>query len=287
MTEGPGSGSDGAALAWRTLRDYEEPDRYAHVAGPDDADVARHDARRARSCGHGLPLGARAGLSLLLLRPDGERGALDGDRRTVGGLRARRALRPPPGRRRGRRRSRRDRRRRRGVRTRHRRDRVRPRGRPDTSRRATPASHGSPAGWPATTTRTRPARTAAGSRGSSGSAPADRWRIARLLQPSPGLRGVHRLLVAATRPRLGAGGRARAIALAAAGLPQGAAAVVAGVVWAGLVFVLIGVTIALLRSPTVAGWVVALLTPGLLVTVVLAGLAATAVAALVTLAGWS
>ena len=42
-------------------------------------------------------------------------------------------------------------------------------------------------------------------------------------------------------------------------------------------------TIALLRSPTVAGWVVALLTLALLVTVVLAALAATAMAAFVTL----
>src|SRR4051794_38179725 len=39
MTEGTGPRSEGVALAWQTLRDYEEPDRYAHVAGPEHADV--------------------------------------------------------------------------------------------------------------------------------------------------------------------------------------------------------------------------------------------------------
>src|SRR4051812_19300357 len=87
----------------------------------------------------------------------------------------------------------------------------------------------------------------------------------------------------ATRPRLGAARRAGAVVVAAATVPQGTAALVAGLVWAGVVLAWIGLTIALLRSPTVAGWVVALLTPGLLVTLVLAGLAATLLAALVTL----
>ena len=49
-------------------------------------------------------------------------------------------------------------------------------------------------------------------------------------------------------------------------------------VWAGAVLAWAGITVALLRSPTVDPWVVAVLTPALLATVVLAGAAATVLA---------
>jgi hypothetical protein len=278
MTQGPGSRSEGVALAWQTLRDYEEPDRYTHVAGPEHADVLATTpaalASTAADSGSGharaylsssCDLTLSGGLSTAIAAPLAacalaERYIL----RRVGGagvaaLAAAAVAAAEYARVTG----------------------VTASGREDDPVLAP--------GYP------RLARVTAWLAGDQDEddagriekgrdrAPADHWRIARMLQPSPGLRGVHRLLVAATRPRLGAGRRASAVTVAAASVPHGAAALVAGLVWAGLAFVWIGVTIALLRSPTVAGWVVALLTPGLLVTVVLAGLAANAVAALVTL----
>src|SRR3954453_5461601 len=282
MTEGPRPRTEGVALAWQTLRDYEEPDRYAHVAEPQHADVLFMTpaalAGRAADSGFGharaylsssCDLTVSGGLSTAIATPLAacalaERYVL----RRVGGagvaaLAATAVAAAAHARATG------------ATASGGQDDQILPPGYPRLARVT---------GWLAGD-HDEGATAADAERGEEGrgSAPADQWRIARLLQPSPDLRGVHRLLVAATRPRLGAGRRAGAVAVAAAGLPQGLAALVAGVVWAGLVFVWIGVTIALLRSPTVAGWVVALLTPGLLVTVVLAGLAATGVAALVTL----
>src|SRR3954467_3789107 len=39
MTGAPRAGSDGAALAWRTVRAYENPERYRDVAGPEHRDA--------------------------------------------------------------------------------------------------------------------------------------------------------------------------------------------------------------------------------------------------------
>jgi hypothetical protein len=273
MTERARDGTPGAALAWETLRKYEDPDRYADVAGPEHAGtLARPPAALSQPAAedgggharayltHSCDLTLSGGLSTAVAAPlaacalaeryvvrriGGAGVAALGATAVAAAEYARASGATSLGREN---------------------DRVVPPGYPRLAHVT---------GW------------LAGDHdeeGADGTAQSgDRWRIARLLQPAPRLHRVHRLLVAASRPRLGAGRRARAVLVAAATVPEGTAALVAGLVWVGLVFVWIGVTIALLRSPTVAGWVVALLTPGLLVTVVLAGLAATAVAALVTL----
>jgi hypothetical protein len=105
-------------------------------------------------------------------------------------------------------------------------------------------------------------------------------RLARLLQPAPRMRGAFRLLCAVLGPDKG---RARALLAALAAAPTGAGRIAVGLVWAGVVLVWAGLTVALLRSPTVEPWVVAVLTPALLGTVVLAGAAGTVLAGLLGL----
>lgn len=112
----------------------------------------------------------------------------------------------------------------------------------------------------------------------------DGHRLARLLPPSPAMRAPYRLLVAASRRDLSAHSwwsARRAVALAAAllGVPGRAARAAVGMVWVGGLLVWIGLTIALFRSPTVQPWVAVVAATALLVTVLLAGLAATALAA--------
>ncbi|MGZ4613715.1 MAG: hypothetical protein ACXV1K_11190 [Kineosporiaceae bacterium] len=113
----------------------------------------------------------------------------------------------------------------------------------------------------------------------------DRHRLARLLQPSPRMRAPYRLLVAATRPDLRRPGwsarRVLAVAAAATAVPGRGGRVVAALVGAGLLLTWAGLTVALLRSPSVQPWVVAVISPALLVTVLLAGVAATVVASVV------
>jgi hypothetical protein len=106
-------------------------------------------------------------------------------------------------------------------------------------------------------------------------------RLARLLQPSRRMRGPFRLVCALLGAPSGGRGRARrsvAVLAALAAAPTGAARAAVALVWAGVVLGWAGLTVALLRSPTVEPWVVAFATPALLVTVVLAGLAATVLA---------
>jgi hypothetical protein len=102
-------------------------------------------------------------------------------------------------------------------------------------------------------------------------------RMARLLQPSRRMRAPFRLLCALLGPARGT--RRRIAVLAAlAGAPTGGGRVAVALVWAGVVLGWAGLTVALLRSPTIEPWVVAVATPALLATVVLAGLAATVLA---------
>ncbi|HVN13079.1 MAG TPA: hypothetical protein VMT69_13370 [Kineosporiaceae bacterium] len=110
----------------------------------------------------------------------------------------------------------------------------------------------------------------------------DQHRLARMLQPSGAMRAPYRLLVATTRhdlPRPGWSSR-RVLALAAGlvAAPGRGARMVATLVWAGLLLTWIGLTVALVRSPTVQPWVVAVVSPALLLTVLLAGAAITVVA---------
>src|SRR4051794_20057223 len=100
-------------------------------------------------------------------------------------------------------------------------------------------------------------------------------RLGRLLQPSTPMRGPFRLLCAVLGPGRG---RIRPLLAALAGAPTGASRIVVGLAWVGAVLAWAGLTVALLRSPTVEPWVVAVLTPALLVTVVLAGAAVTVLA---------
>ncbi|HYJ75830.1 MAG TPA: hypothetical protein VEV65_09540 [Kineosporiaceae bacterium] len=261
MTEG----SDRAASAWQTLRGYENPERYLDTAGP----LARPPGAVAESeqayVAHSCDLTLSGGLATAVAGPLAacalaEHYAL----RRIGGagvaaLTATAVAAAEHARTSG------------GSTVAQDDDGVVPPGYPRLAHVT---------GWLAGD-RDDPG-TQPGQPGQSGP-DADRWNAVRLLQPAPGLSPLHRLLVALARPRLGAGRRGAAVALAAAALPEGTAAFVAGMVWAGVVLAWIGLTVALVRSPTVAGWVVAVLTPALLVTVVLAGLSATAVAALVTL----
>src|SRR4051794_10872683 len=273
MTGAPRAGPDGAALAWRTVRAYEDPERYRDVAGPEhrdalarppaalgqpDAEHASVQAYLAHSCdltfSGGLatavaaPLAACALAEHYVVRRVGGAGvaALSATAvtaaefaRTSGADRADRAE-----------------------------------GLADDAEVRVGA-----AGYP------RLARLVGWLAGDHDHADGGRkqQRIARLLPPAPGLAGVHRLLTALIAPARGPAGRVRAVLPAALALPRGPAAAAAGLVWAGAFLAWIGITIALLRSPTVAGWVVALLALALLVTVVLAGLAASAIAGFVTL----
>jgi hypothetical protein len=107
----------------------------------------------------------------------------------------------------------------------------------------------------------------------------ERWRLAEMLQPSPENRTLYRLLAVLMRP---GGGGARLRALRAVG--TGCAALdrgyrgVLGLVWAGALVGWAGVTIALLRTPWLErGAGAAVVSTGLLVTFVLAALAASAV----------
>ena len=100
-------------------------------------------------------------------------------------------------------------------------------------------------------------------------------RLARLLQPSPRMRAPFRLVCAL----LGTGTeRTRAVLAALVGAPTTRGRIAVVLVWVGVVLGWAGLTVALLRSPTVEPWIVAVLTPALLVTVVLAGAAATVLA---------
>jgi hypothetical protein len=106
-------------------------------------------------------------------------------------------------------------------------------------------------------------------------------RAARLLQPSGPMRAPFRLVAAVAAPRH----RGLAMAAALAGVPGRGARVAVALVWAGVVLAAAGFTVALLRSPTVAPWVVAVLAPVLVVTVLLAGAAAHLLGAVLGLRG--
>jgi hypothetical protein len=112
----------------------------------------------------------------------------------------------------------------------------------------------------------------------------DGHRLARLLPPAPSMRAPYRLLTSASRPDLSTHSwwsprRAAALAASLVAVPGQVARAAVGLVWAGGLLVWVGLTVALLRSPTVQPWVVVVAALALLVTTVLAGLAATALAA--------
>ncbi len=270
MTGAPRSDSDRAALAWRTVRAYEDPERYRDVAGPEhrdalarppaalgqpDAEHASVQAYLAHSCdlafSGGLatavaaPLAACALAEHYVVRRVGGAGVAALSATAVTAAEFARTSGADRG-----------------------------EGPADDAEVRVTAT-----GYPGL------ARLVGWLAGDHDHADGGReqQRIARLLPPAPGLAGVHRLLTALIAPARGPAGRVRAVLPAALALPRGPAAAAAGLVWAGALLAWIGITIALLRSPTVAGWVVALLALALLVTVVLAGLAASAIAAFVTL----
>ncbi len=105
-----------------------------------------------------------------------------------------------------------------------------------------------------------------------------RLRLARMLSPSPALRGPFLLFCALVGPVTARRAPRRLVAvlaaLAASASRAGRLAV--ALVWIGVAAGWAGLTVALLRSPTVEPWVVAAASPPLLATVALAGLAATA-----------
>src|SRR4051812_4623517 len=77
MTEGQRSGSDGAALAWQTLRGYENPDRYlevrAQLARPPAALAQPADEHHAEHAGayltHSCDLTLSGGLATAVAAP--------------------------------------------------------------------------------------------------------------------------------------------------------------------------------------------------------------------------